>query len=688
MSIRGLTLTGLATIAAATGALGAVSTQAWAANTYSEVSHFGTQGAGDGELSSPTSVAVNNTTHNVYVADAGNYRVEEFTSSGTFLAAWGWGVKDGKAESEVCASSCHAGLKGPGAGQFSDPTEIAVDNSTGPSAGDVYVADESNGVVEKFTSSGGYVSSFGPYGIVYGVAVDPTGNVWVHRNEYQSTYKYYYRIYTEFNDLGIEIASVNANDGAAPGDPQMAVNSTDNLFAIRGEGYSGSVIEEEVSGDLNPPCSCATGLAINEVSNDLYVAEAGGSIAEYSPMEPAGTVLSQFGTFGDADGVAIDTSSNIVYVADASEDRIDSFQALDNVPAGETLPISNLREGKVTLNASVNPEGIPVTSCQFEYGLTVALGGTAPCSEPPGSGSAPVAISATVTGLVGDAYYHYRVAVTNKNGTNYFSGQRFLFIEPPAVDDVPAFASNVHQFEGTLNGVINPEGVASTYHFVWGKTSAYGSLAPFAELYTPVNGVDDSVEPQRLTGLEPGTTYHFALVSTNSGGTTVGPDETFTTPAIPLPGVSTGGAFEVTRTGATLTGTVNPEGQSTTYWFEYGTSTAYGQRFPATEAAAGEFVGAQSVAIALPNLQPGTTYHYRLVAHDGAGAVYGADDTFVTSEFPTSVVAEVQILKAPLGINPKTGSGTTKSKGKGKHSKKHSKKKVKAKKKATNKKKR
>lgn len=69
-----------------------------------------------------------------------------------------------------------------------------------------------------------------------------------------------------------------------------------------------------------------------------------------------------------------------------------------------------------------------------------------------------------------------------------------------------------------------------------------------------------------LIELEPGTTYHYALVATNALGTTViGPDQTFTTsPATPpiVSGLSVSG---VTQTGATLTGTIDPQGLQTTY---------------------------------------------------------------------------------------------------------------------------
>ena len=79
---------------------------------------------------------------------------------------------------------------------------------------------------------------------------------------------------------------------------------------------------------------------------------------------------------------------------------------------------------------------------------------------------------------------------------------------------------------------------------------------------------------------------------------------------------------------ATLTGTIDPNGRSTTWHFDYGPTTAYGSKSPSRSAGSGQ----SSVAIseALSNLTPGTTYHYRLVASNSAGTTSGSDATFAT----------------------------------------------------------
>jgi hypothetical protein len=87
-------------------------------------------------------VAVNDKTHDVYVADTGNHRVVEFTSTGAFVRTWGWGVTNGKAEPEVCTATCQRGLPGTAPGQFEKPIAIAVDNAPGGEE-DVYVSDYS-----------------------------------------------------------------------------------------------------------------------------------------------------------------------------------------------------------------------------------------------------------------------------------------------------------------------------------------------------------------------------------------------------------------------------------------------------------------------------------------------------------------------------------------------------------------
>jgi hypothetical protein len=97
------------------------------------------------------------------------------------------------------------------------------------------------------------------------------------------------------------------------------------------------------------------------------------------------------------------------------------------------------------------------------------------------------------------------------------------------------------------------------------------------------------------------------------------------------PAAVTGAATNVTRTSATLNGTVNPNGQQTTYFFQYGRSTAYGSSTPTASAGAG--TTATRVSASIGGLARRTTYHFRLVAIDAQGGRHpGADATFRTTK--------------------------------------------------------
>ncbi len=92
--------------------------------------------------------------------------------------------------------------------------------------------------------------------------------------------------------------------------------------------------------------------------------------------------------------------------------------------------------------------------------------------------------------------------------------------------------------------------------------------------------------------------------------------------------VTTGAATDVTQTSAILNGTVNPNGESTNYYFEYGADTSYGSTTESTSAGSG--TTDVSVSVEITGLTSGTTYHFRLVATNSSGTTYGIDVTFVT----------------------------------------------------------
>jgi len=94
---------------------------------------------------------------------------------------------------------------------------------------------------------------------------------------------------------------------------------------------------------------------------------------------------------------------------------------------------------------------------------------------------------------------------------------------------------------------------------------------------------------------------------------------------------TTNAATAVTSTGATVNGTVNPNGQATTYAFQWGLTTNYGNEAPLPPASAGAGSTDVPVSLALGGLASGTTYHFRVIASSASGVATGADETFTTS---------------------------------------------------------
>jgi hypothetical protein len=196
-------------------------------------------------------------------------------------------------------------------------------------------------------------------------------------------------------------------------------------------------------------------------------------------------------------------------------------------PTVVTGAASAVTQTSATLNATVNPNSGEVSECKFEYGTTTAYGSSAPCSSLPGSGSSPVAVSASVTGLAVNTTYHFRISATNPGGTSKGSDQTFTTLPgPPTV--VTGAASAVTQTSATLNATVNPNGgTVSDCHFEYGPTEAYGSTAPCSSL--PGSGESPVAVSASVTGLAASTTYHFRISATNAGGTGKGSDQTFTT---------------------------------------------------------------------------------------------------------------------------------------------------------------
>ena len=184
-----------------------------------------------------------------------------------------------------------------------------------------------------------------------------------------------------------------------------------------------------------------------------------------------------------------------------------------------------------TLHARINPFVFDTTA-NFEYLTEAAFqsnhetfsGAATTAVEDLGTGVGDRSIEQTISGLQPNTAYHYRVVATNSAGTVDGPDQTFTAL-PAALVDVLA-PTGISDGAATLEAYVNPGGVATSFHFVYGTSASYGQETASANAGS---GTEPALASTSISGLQPETTYHFATVVTNTHGSFEGPDSTFTT---------------------------------------------------------------------------------------------------------------------------------------------------------------
>jgi NHL repeat len=542
----------------------------------------GTPGGGNGLMDNPQGIAIDQDTGLVYVTDRDNRRINVYDADGVFQRALGWDVvvsgpgNDSTLpfdEFEVCVPAdgdlCKAGVAGGGGGQFGEVPLGTLNEGSGSlrldvsppdagPAGSLYVADPGNRRVMEFGLDGAFMRAWGWDVVASGPGDDTTDPA----NEF-------------------EICVPADGDVCQPGPPSTATNPAE---LPNGRFVSGAPLHVAIgpNGVLYAP-------------NENYSTTAGVFFRfDVTQLSPAGLLLqpldkSQSGFVQNLSGLEVDRADSHVFAVEGDGNPLFGIHEID--PATQEIVESHLED------------------------LTLpAIGGF-------GRSSA--------------------------SGTEYLSfGNRVLVLTEAGA--VPADASlepvNDDELDGhtaVLRGSITPNGpetgLPASYHF---EVRPAGSGADWDRVGPDeIAGVGSSpvAVSQTAESLEANRLYEFRLVVDKGFGNasvTTAP-LTFTTDTLP-PAVETGAAQHRTATSAQVRGRINPNNLPTSYYVEYGPTTAYGQT--TAVASAGSSGSERLVVSTLSGLSPGTTYHYRFVATNGVEAspgddlVEGSDHEFRTLE--------------------------------------------------------
>jgi hypothetical protein len=495
----------------------------------------------------------------------------------TIMVLCAWAGVLALASSSALAKTAHvfsSTFAGSGAQALSEPTGVAVNNETG----DVYVVDTGNDRVEEFSPTGatvlaefnGSVGPAQPFSSPEAIAVDNSGHALDPSNDDVYVADTGHDVIDKFNATGIyegQLTGTCASPGTCPGSVipfgaplrGVAVDPEGNVWVDAGEqtqvdefSDTGSFIKSFTNERGTDP-----GFAVDS-SDNVYLVNGFEGVSKY---ESSGTAITEFfGFSSDVSALAIDPATNDLFI-----DRASSIAQYG--PFGE-------------------PFSEPLATFPSE-GL---------------SGSDGIAVSNAGT-----------VFATQRE-----AGSVEIFDEAPFPGVAAEPVSNRAVSSVTLNGAVDPEGAEVTScEFEYGtEAGVYPRKEPCAQTLPLTGGAAVPVSAN-LTGLAPDTTYHYRLAAENVDKLTeVTADQEFTTRGA---GISDESVENVEPTAATLQARIDPNGSATTYHFEYdtspyNTSASHGTSLPLPAAAIGAGTNPVLVSVRLKGLQPGTSYHYRVVA--------------------------------------------------------------------------
>jgi hypothetical protein len=633
------------------------------------------------QLGTPSDVAVDPSSGNVYVLDNEYHRVDEYTAGGQFVLMIGGLVN--KNGTNVCRSSeeseCQAGRTGSGQGEFDELALGKNPITVGREDHLLYVGDScpsqlaecksaaTKARVQRFEADGTWVGqtsldSLSEEGAVTGVAVNSTGSIFVTDNAVSGVHEV---------SLGGQLEScvIDAGDETQKID-SIAFDAYGRLGVLEHTFAGGEISHAHATLYDTRGAQCGTAVSgeIAPPSGQMAFGVFEGSFIHFAPK---GLSFSENEEQGNLDRLyVVDTAGSL--------NEIEIYKP-SKFPIVRTCSPSEARFTKARLCAEVNPNGL-AASLFFKYWieretenhtLEVFEEKRTPIAFS-GSGISFETVQDEITGLVPNQVYSDEAfAEAEVEGEQVqASGPPPLEFRtqtpPPEVPGAPE-AQLVRSQSAVLKATLNPEHAATEYRFEYAPCA--GEAHTFAECGKRVIAPErESAQygliaaSQEVAGLSPQTRYVFRLRAVNSfvfgstheGGETLSEREgVFTTAALPEPQALTGGAVSIGASTATIFGEADPAGEPASYVFELGVykgaATQYGIVFSGQAGSGDGFVQEQ---LALSGLQPATTYAYRIGVRSGyvlAGKqVFGQVDTFTTTGVPEAISLQPPPVMLPM----------------------------------------
>lgn len=532
---RGWILT-VALLAALAGALGGAQSALARGFAPASVPTFGEEGSGPGQFRAPAGISAGSE-GDLLVADGGNQRVQNWApgadGGGSFLSAF-----------------TGAGTPSP---EFSEaPFGVAVEGSSAPLPGYVFVTVYNEGKtlspVDEFRPKLGepneyeYVCQFTgpgsgclpnpagegggsskPFKEAEGVALDGAGDLFIASSK---------SIY-ELASGGSEVVLLHEFPSLVLG---VAVEGN-QLYAVTfNSGFTGEVVKLEVEAATQKVIGESTldekgsqKVAVSP-SGDVYVLDDEGG-AHVEVFDAAGASTGEAfgaGQISEIGQIAYDAANEDVYVTNPPGNDVQVFTPVF-LPVVKTEAAKEVTAESAVLTGSVNPEGEEGTRYYFEWGEKSVEEHTT-AVDAVTTGTAPMGVEAKIAGLKPRHTYSYELFAYNEHdqaqAEHVAGGVLDVITEPSPPIVTSTSVAEVFAREATLDAQIDPEGEATTYHFEYGETEAYGQSTREA-------GAGEGEAPvfasATISGLRPETTYHFRVVARNATGTVEGPDRTLTT---------------------------------------------------------------------------------------------------------------------------------------------------------------